>query len=683
MKGTTPSVWWALLLVPLALLVANIGRLPRSSTEPSMQPKLSEDPELAKALPQRDVAASFASSESCRTCHPQEYASWHASYHRQMTQVARVETILGPFDGTTVEDAGRVHRLVRRGDELWVESSPVEGDTAGAASGSAPTRDASAGGTETAAGGTETAAGGTSARRVVMTTGAHHMQICWTSSGKGNLLDELPVIYIRDDLPGGGRWAPLEASYLSPSPAGAAQQTHWNRDCILCHATGGKPGLDQEAGSATTKVADLGIACEACHGPGERHVRLHRDRTANGSGEPGAEDDVQAIINPPKLRPERSAQVCGHCHSLASFQTDQLTEDFFHAGSPFRPGDDLLQTRMTVLPAHMSAEQIEAHQRYNPFFDGSYWPDGMVRVAGREYNGLLESTCYQKGGMTCLSCHSMHQSEPNDQLSSTGGGNEACFQCHASYRDNLAAHTHHSPGSTGSLCYNCHMPHTTYGLFKAIRSHQISSPNVAVTLSTGRLAACNLCHLDQTLAWTASKLAQWYGQPAVEVDDERRTLSAAAVGLTKGDPVQRVLLGWIAGWRPSLECGAATLAGQTQAETEEGAAQPGSGPAAGNHWLAPLLALLLEDESPVIRLVAWRSLRSLDARYAVNFDFVASAPLRAEAARQVVERWQAAPLAERSLGGERVLIKPDGQLDRERIETLLKGRDQSQLRIQE
>ncbi|HEV3339136.1 MAG TPA: multiheme c-type cytochrome, partial [Pirellulales bacterium] len=380
----TRLVWWSISFVAVALVLANVrGWLFSPSTVPPPESELADDSELAQALPKMDAPPSFASSESCRTCHPQEYASWHASYHRQMTQVARVETVLGPFDGTTVEDAGLAHRLVRRGDELWVESSPLEGgDAARVGRGDDTSRDP----------GTV----GTTARRVIMTTGAHHMQLCWTKSGKGNLLDELPVIYIRDERPSLSRWAPLEASYLSPSPPGAAQQTHWNRDCILCHATGGKPGLDHRASSANTRVADLGIACEACHGPAERHVRLHRDHAAGGSAEPGTKDDVQAIINPARLRPERSAQVCGHCHALASFQTDQLTKDFFHSGSPYRPGDDLLQTRMTVLPAHMSAEQIEAHRRYNPFFDGSYWPDGMARVAGREYNGLLESACYQK-----------------------------------------------------------------------------------------------------------------------------------------------------------------------------------------------------------------------------------------------------------------------------------------------
>ena len=40
----------------------------------------------------------------------------------------------------------------------------------------------------------------------------------------------------------------------------------------------------------------------------------------------------------------------------------------------------------------------------------------------------------------------------------------------------LTAHTHHVDGSSGSNCLNCHMPHTTYGVLKAIRSHEISSP---------------------------------------------------------------------------------------------------------------------------------------------------------------------------------------------------------------
>jgi hypothetical protein len=34
----------------------------------------------------------------------------------------------------------------------------------------------------------------------------------------------------------------------------------------------------------------------------------------------------------------------------------------------------------------------------------------------------------------------------------------------------VTAHTHHASNSSGNECYNCHMPHTTYGVLSAIRS---------------------------------------------------------------------------------------------------------------------------------------------------------------------------------------------------------------------
>jgi len=139
----------------------------------------------------------------------------------------------------------------------------------------------------------------------------------------------------------------------------------------------------------------------------------------------------------------------------------------------------------------------------------------MVRVSGREYNALLESPCHQRGAMTCLSCHSMHKSDPDGQLARAGDGDAACTQCHRAIGDNVAAHTHHRADSSGSTCYNCHMPHTTYGLLRAMSSHQVTVPRVQDTTEAGRPNACNLCHLDKTLAWWR----QWSTQAHLEGPD--------------------------------------------------------------------------------------------------------------------------------------------------------------------
>ena len=37
----------------------------------------------------------YRSSDGCRACHPSQYASWHASYHRTMTQLATPQSIAG------------------------------------------------------------------------------------------------------------------------------------------------------------------------------------------------------------------------------------------------------------------------------------------------------------------------------------------------------------------------------------------------------------------------------------------------------------------------------------------------------------------------------------------------------------------------------------------------------------
>src|SRR6185503_17942998 len=110
------------------------------------------------------------------------------------------------------------------------------------------------------------------------------------------------------------------------------------------------------------------------------------------------------------------------------------------------------------------------------FVPSRYWRDGMVRVSGREYNGLVESPCYRRGTLTCLSCHSMHAGDEEWQLRDPPDSNAACVRCHLSEGANIEAHTHHPAGTAGAECYNCHMPNTTYGLLRAMRSHQVSSP---------------------------------------------------------------------------------------------------------------------------------------------------------------------------------------------------------------
>src|SRR5205085_1722539 len=144
--------------------------------------------------------------------------------------------------------------------------------------------------------------------------------------------------------------------------------------------------------------------------------------------------------------------------------------------------------------------------------------------------------------------------------------------------------------------YNCHMPYTTYGLLRTLRSHQISSPSVAASVQTGRPNACNLCHLDKTLAWTANALGNWYGTPAVPLDADQQSIAASLLWALRGDAGQRALVAAAMGWPPAQQ-------------------------ASGTNWLTPYLSGLLDDPYDAVRYVSYTSLRTLPWLRTLQYNF--------------------------------------------------------------
>ena len=563
--------------------------------------------------PALTLTGGFRSSDTCRACHPSQYASWHASYHRTMTQIATPQTVATSFDGVTVESAtGGPMRLEVETRELWAEFADPD------------------------------AAAGRIRRRVVMTTGSHNQQIFWYATGNSRVLGQLPAIWLTAEQ----TWIPRRAAIMAPPSATHYSETGaWNGICVSCHTTAGQPRFDAPFGSrpiaeqtADTRAVELGIACEACHGPGEAHANANRNplRRYTLHFTRGAADAT--IVQPARLDPRRASQVCGQCHSFWEFGDAAAERDANAHGLPYRPGDDLAATRFVVQPTqNLASPEMQRFLAADAgFIRDIFWSDGMVRATGREYNALVESPCFARATdaartMTCFSCHTMHRAADDrrplrewadDQLSPRAIAGEACAGCHAQ----TPAHSHHRAGSSGSACENCHMPHTTYGLLKTIRSHQISSPSVQATLATGRPNACNLCHLDQTLGWTADRLHEWYGAPRPPLGDDEETVAAAVLWLLKGDAGQRAIAAQAMGWR--------------EAQTASGAA-----------WLAPYLALTQKDQYDAVRLIASRSARTLP-------------PF----SRDQLPR-----------GSARLLITADGTFDTARVNRLVRERDNRRL----
>ncbi len=548
--------------------------------------------ELAATVPQQ-TRAGYATSDRCEACHPSQYASWHRGYHRTMTTYASPETVHADFRDQTLHGNGYDAHIFRRGDDYMVEMidplwqyevdfgqrPPLQPGE------KAPVVE----------------------RRISMVTGSHHMQAFWVPSLVGNGQLSLPFTYLFDDQ----RWVPRGEVFLHP-PGGRHQEQVWNVSCITCHTTAGQPHALVGGKEVRSQVAEMGIACEACHGPADEHIAANQNPLRRywlhlrQKGDP-------TIDNPARLAQtdaRRASEICGQCHSL----TDLSDQIYLGEGKTYVAGDELENSQPLLRQLHPTPALAKHVQEDPSYLRGYFWSDGTVRVSSRDYTGMIESKC-NAGKLWCGSCHSLHDSDPVNLLWPGKEGDGGCVQCHEKIGAAVEAHTHHKADSVGSRCENCHMPYTVYGLLKGIRNHRIDSPHVTGRSgSSERPNACNLCHVDRSLGWTAQKLADWYKQPlpsAIAGDGG----PAAIDWLLSGDAVLRAIAAWQFGW--------------------EGAKK-----AADVDDAVPYLAAALEDPYAAVRYVAGHALAKMDP--ANQFDYLAPLDERARAAQQIVRRWLAA-----------------------------------------
>jgi hypothetical protein len=191
------------------------------------------------------------------------------------------------------------------------------------------------------------------------------------------------------------------------------------------------------------------------------------------------------------------------------------------------------------------------------------------------------------------------------------------------------------------------MPHTSWGLLRAIRSHTIDSPDVATSVATGRPNACNQCHLDRTLAWTAGKLEDWYGIEPPPLSGDARTIAASILWTLSGDAVQRALMAWSMGWDAAHEV-------------------------SGSRWMVPYLCSLLIDPYDAVRYAAQRSLQRFPEYRDVTADGVAGATKSEQAAMMssILAGWTRSFPGSGDRSGPHLLIQPDARIDRERFARL-------------
>ncbi len=348
----------------------------------------------------------FVGPEACRECHADHVESQYAGAHFLASLPATAGTIFGSFD------PGRNRLPTRQPDQELVMWSDDRGHYQ-----SLVTRQGE--------------------RDIRLRSGQFAIVI---GTVKGQT-----YLYWRDDV-----LCQLPASYVGSADAwayspGYPEGVPWfdrvvRPDCMECHATVFETVLPDRI--VKTEQAVLGVTCEACHGPGEAHVRHHRAHP-----EASAPAHMTKISG---LTREQQVEACGYCH--AGVKPGSRRRPAFS----FRPGDRLADF-FELKPVDASA-QPEVH--------------------GNQLGLLQQSACYRESeNLTCTSCHAPH-ADPQ------AGFAASCLACHT----DLAAHA--GATAVGELvegCIDCHMPLVDSQLIDvaehgrthhfAVRSHWIRVPD--------------------------------------------------------------------------------------------------------------------------------------------------------------------------------------------------------------
>jgi hypothetical protein len=451
--------------------------------------------------PHPDSAAAVAGAEyvgavTCRECHAAEYTAWQTSHHSQAMQVAESGRVLGDFEDARFTYGSITSTFFKRDGKFRVRTD---------------------------------AADGLQDFEVKFTFGVIPLQQYLIELPNGRL-QALSIAWDARAKPEGGqRWFhlyPGDGVDHSDELHWSGRHQNWNFMCADCHSTNVRKGYDAARDHFKTTWSELNVACEACHGPGSRHVTWARSGQAGepgdrGAGGPGGQGltvqhserrGVSWDIDPSTHVPRRSVprtttaeiNVCAQCHS----RREQIAEAYT-AGAPL---EDYYSPALITPAVALRGRQ----QRDEVYICGSFLQSRMAHT-----------------GVTCADCHEPHGAAAR-------GGQHVVRAVPRSAKATARRIT--SFGKTpGAQCVSCHMPATTYMGIDARRDHSIRVPRPDRSVSMGVPNACNSCHKDRRATWADEQLRARLHRPAAGFQTFAEAFHAADSGdAASADALRRV-----------------------------------------------------------------------------------------------------------------------------------------------
>ncbi len=399
---------------------------------------------------------SFTGSLKCCDCHKNEYDNWQGSHHDHAMDTVNEETVLGDFNNTEFTSHGVTSKFYKKDNKYLVYTQGPDGKMG--------------------------------EFEITHTFGWYPLQQYLVPFENGKM-QCLPIVWDVDKK----EWYDLNpeikidaADWLYWTNAGQ----NWNGMCAECHSTDLKKNYDIDTDSYNTTWTDIDVGCEACHGPGSKHVKWAE---TPDMGRPVVQN-YDLAVKTSDITSEKLVDLCAPCHSRRA-----ILGDYTHSEP------DLLDS---LLPSLITPEL--------------YFADGQILEEVYVYGSFTQSKMYHRD-VKCSDCHDVHSAKPVTE------GNALCLQCHrANEYDRYEHHFHKTKDEkgepiksaegeilfevgTGAECIQCHMPGRNYMVIDYRPDHSLRIPRPDLTDKTGTPNACSRCHFDETSKWASDWIDKWYG----------------------------------------------------------------------------------------------------------------------------------------------------------------------------
>ena len=447
----------------------------------------SKTTESDEAPPEKPAAAqqmpAYAGSDSCRTCHGGIYLNWSHSGMSKMLRPYAPENVIGDFtqnnefyaeddaeyqDGKlkVVRGANRTPfaRMVIKDGKHYFDIHQSDGQW----------------------------------RRypVDYTIGSKWQQAYATKLPNGEI-HVFPIQYNVRERQWLNFWKVIDSAGSDRADLQSWQKfepaTNYLSVCAVCHTSQLRTAKGGGFGTENLEFREPGIDCEMCHGPSARHVG------AMNSGDDYSKTPLDPPVEFAKIGNRDFVAICSQCHMQSAIRT---------------PGPHGELNYATTGGFFMRNPMIP----FSEFSRKGFYKDGRFRQTTFIVEALERSKCFQKGQLSCGTCHNPHIHDETSNLTALkfrDDPDQMCTGCHTQFQDKakLAAHTHHAPGSEAGQCVSCHMPRIMDALLFRARTHRIDDiPNPDMTERFGQSEspnACLLCHTEKSAQWVKLQITNW------------------------------------------------------------------------------------------------------------------------------------------------------------------------------